>query len=244
MINFQSVSKRYKKNHLALNNISFQIATGEIAFLTGHSGAGKSTLLRLLMLMDRPTSGQITINGNAWSTLPNRKIPEVRRHIGMVHQSNMLLGNRSVFDNIALPLQICGYDKKSIKYRVDAAIDKVKLSGKSDYFTSELSLGEQQRVGIARAVINRPRILIADEPTGNLDPKLSEDVMDLFQEFSEAGVSVLIASHDKDLISRYRQRVIILRQGEMIYDTAASPAPSASQEKTIDNASDNGVSAQ
>ncbi len=180
MIRFNNVSKTYPGGFLALKQVSFSLAAGEMAFLTGHSGAGKSTLLKLMSLMEKPTSGSIRINGKELSDIKYHQIPYVRRGIGMIFQSHNLLMDRTVFDNVALPLIIEGYSHKETRKRVEAALDKVHLTSKLRCFPYMLSGGEQQRVGIARAIVNKPPILLADEPTGNLDPKLSLDIIRLF----------------------------------------------------------------
>ncbi|GAA6205665.1 MULTISPECIES: cell division ATP-binding protein FtsE [Thalassotalea] len=218
MIRFNHVNKTYPGGFIALNNVSFSLAAGEMAFLTGHSGAGKSTLLKLMSLMEKPTSGQVIINDVDLSTVTYQQIPYVRRGIGMIFQNHNLLMDRTVFDNVALPLIIEGYSHKETKKRVDAALDKVHLSAKSRCFPNMLSGGEQQRVGIARALVNKPPILLADEPTGNLDPKLSLDIIKLFEEFNDMGVAVLIATHDLGLIARLKYRTLTLKQGSMIND--------------------------
>jgi cell division transport system ATP-binding protein len=218
MIRFNHVNKTYPGGFVALNNVTFNLAAGEMAFLTGHSGAGKSTLLKLMSLMEKPTSGQVYINGTNLSTVKYQQIPYVRRGIGMIFQNHNLLMDRTVFDNVALPLIIEGYSHKETKKRVDAALDKVHLGSKSRCFPNMLSGGEQQRVGIARALVNKPPILLADEPTGNLDPKLSLDIIKLFEEFNDIGVAVLIATHDLGLIARLKYRTLTLKSGAMIND--------------------------
>ncbi|REL31336.1 cell division ATP-binding protein FtsE [Thalassotalea euphylliae] len=218
MIRFDQVNKTYLGGFLALKQVSFQIAPGEMAFLTGHSGAGKSTLLKLISLMEKPSSGTIHINNQDLAQVGYRQVPYMRRHIGMIFQNHNLLMDRTVFDNVALPLIIEGYSQKEIRKRVDAALDKVHLGNKQKSFPNMLSGGEQQRVGIARAIVNKPPILLADEPTGNLDPKLSLEIIKLFEEFNSVGVSVLIATHDLGLIARMRYRTLTLRAGNMIND--------------------------
>ena len=218
MIRFDQVNKTYPGGFLALKQVSFQIAPGEMAFLTGHSGAGKSTLLKLISLMEKPSSGTIHINNQDLASVSYRQVPYMRRHIGMIFQNHNLLMDRTVFDNVALPLIIEGYSQKEIRKRVDAALDKVHLGNKQKSFPNMLSGGEQQRVGIARAIVNKPPILLADEPTGNLDPKLSLEIIKLFEEFNSVGVSVLIATHDLGLIARMRYRTLTLRAGNMIND--------------------------
>ncbi|ROU00845.1 cell division ATP-binding protein FtsE [Marinobacter sp. R17] len=215
MIEFEKVSKRYEGGHTALKAVSFAMNRGELAFLTGHSGAGKSTLLKLIMLMERPTGGHVIVGGQRLNQLPRRQIPFIRRHIGVVFQNHQLLFDRTVFDNVAMPLEVTGVPHREIGRRVRAALDKVGLLNKEKMNPIQLSGGEQQRVGIARAVVNKPPLLLADEPTGNLDPELSADIMHLFEQFSQVGVTVLIASHDIALIRHMRRRVLTLRNGEM-----------------------------
>lgn len=216
MISFDRVSKRYDEGHDALREISIEIAQDELVFLTGHSGAGKSTLLRLIMLMDRPSRGQVIVNGQNLAAVRPRNIPQHRRNIGVVFQNHQLLFDRTVFDNVALPLVIDGYDSREVGRRVRAALDKVGLLRRERAMPIALSGGEQQRVGIARAVVGKPKILLADEPTGNLDPTLSAEIMNLFEAFNQVGVTVLIASHDLVLISRLRHRIITLSQGCLV----------------------------
>ena len=216
MITFDRVSKRYEEGHDALREVSFHINNEELVFLTGHSGAGKSTLLRLIMRMDRPTRGQVTVDGQDLATVRFRGIPKLRRNIGVVFQNHRLLYDRTIFDNVALPLIIAGYDHREAGRRVRAALDKVGLLHREWAMPKALSGGEQQRVGIARAVVGKPRILLADEPTGNLDPALSAEIMDLFEQFNQVGVTVLIASHDLMLISRLHHRIITLQQGRLV----------------------------
>ncbi len=215
MILFDGVSKRYPQGHEALNGVSFELAAGELAFLTGHSGAGKSTLLKLIMLMERPTRGQVLINGKNLNRLHATQVPYYRRRVGVVFQNHQLLFDRSVYDNVALPLLVSGYSARDIGRRVRASLDKVGLLSKEKQNPITLSGGEQQRVGIARAVVHKPRILLADEPTGNLDPALSAEIMQLFKDFHEVGVTVLIASHDLDLIARIGKRVLTLSSGSI-----------------------------
>ena len=216
MISFDRVSKRYDEGHDALREISIEIAQDELVFLTGHSGAGKSTLLRLIMLMDRPSRGQVVVNGQNLAGVRPRNIAQHRRNIGVVFQNHQLLFDRTVFDNVALPLIIAGYDTREVGRRVRAALDKVGLLNRERAMPIALSGGEQQRVGIARAVVGKPKILLADEPTGNLDPTLSAEIMNLFEAFNQVGVTVLIASHDLVRISRLRHRIITLSQGCLV----------------------------
>jgi cell division transport system ATP-binding protein len=216
MITFERVSKRYDEGYDALREISLEIRQDELVFVTGHSGAGKSTLMRLIMLMERPTRGRVIVNGVNLEQVGTSGIPAHRRNIGVVFQNHQLLFDRPVFDNVALPLTIAGYDYRDIGKRVRAALDKVGLLSRERAMPVALSGGEQQRVGIARAVVGRPKILLADEPTGNLDPALSAEIMHLFEAFNQVGVTVLIASHDLSLISRLRHRIVTLRDGRLV----------------------------
>ena len=218
MIQFAQVSKRYPNGQDALRNVDLEIKSGEMAFLTGHSGAGKSTMLKLISLMERATSGQVIINGKNLNKVKRRKIPAVRRDIGMIFQDHRLLFDRSVFDNVALPLMIAGYDHREIGRRVRAALDKVGLLSKEKNTPIMLSGGEQQRVGIARAVVNKPPLLLADEPTGNLDPELSAEIMKLFEQFNQVGVSLLIASHDLSLLAQMHYRTLVMKEGRLVQD--------------------------
>jgi cell division transport system ATP-binding protein len=216
VIRFDRVSKRYPGGYDALREVSFEIEHDELVFLTGHSGAGKSTLLKLIMMMERPSRGQVTVNGRELRDLSSRRIPQHRRDIGVVFQNHQLLFDRSVYDNVALPLLIAGLHPRDIGRRVRAALDKVGLLSKERQSPVTLSGGEQQRVGIARAVVNKPRVLLADEPTGNLDPALSAEIMRLFEQFNQVGVTVLIASHDLALISQLHYRIITLSDGRVL----------------------------
>ncbi|WP_194756113.1 cell division ATP-binding protein FtsE [Aliidiomarina indica] len=222
MIRFEQVSKTYPGGFQALKKVSFALEPGELAFLTGHSGAGKSTLLRLVALMERPSVGRVLINGHDLNKITRKQIPYLRRDIGMIFQDHRLLMDKTVFDNVALPLYIEGYTQSEAKKRVQAALDKVGLTGHERKFPIMLSGGEQQRVGIARAIVNKPPLLLADEPTGNLDPKLSLEIMSLFESFHQVGVSVLIATHDLALVARMRHRNLVLKDGHMIDDGLAS----------------------
>lgn len=215
MIRFDNVSKRYESGLEALKRVNFELEAGEMAFLTGPSGAGKSTLLKLLMLMERPSSGTLLINGKNLNRLSRSSIPSYRRQIGVVFQNHQLLSDRTVFDNVALPLQILGYPLSETGRRVRAALDGVGLLDKEANNPLTLSGGEQQRVGIARAVVHKPKILLADEPTGNLDPKLSAEIMSLFRRFQSVGVTVLIATHDINLINHLDHRIMYLEDGIM-----------------------------
>lgn len=216
MIHFDNVSKRYEEGHDALLNVSFELDAGQMTFLTGHSGAGKSTLLKLVMLIERPSRGKVLIGGKDLSQVSASQIPYLRRQIGVVFQNHQLLADRTVFDNIALPLQISGMPLKEQGRRVRAALDKVGLLHKEKSSPLALSGGEQQRVGIARAVVNKPAILLADEPTGNLDPELSAEIMQLFEDFKSVGVSVLIATHDIALIQSMDCPIMTLSEGRLV----------------------------
>lgn len=216
MIRFTGVGKRYPNGREALVGVNFEIEAGEMAFLTGHSGAGKSTLLRLIALLERPTRGQVFVAGRNLTHLARWRVPYHRRRVGVVFQDHKLLVERTVFDNVALPLVAAGYPQREVGRRVRAALDQVDLLARERAYPLELSSGEQQRVGIARAVVGRPPLLIADEPTGNLDPELSLDIMHLFERFNAVGVTVLVASHDHDLIARLGRRVLSLAAGRLV----------------------------
>lgn len=215
MIQFNQVTKRYPGGFEALSQINFSLNAGEMVFLTGHSGAGKSTLLKLIALMERPTSGQILFKGDSLSSFKKKDIAHYRRNIGITFQSPHLLNDRTIFENIALPLILQGFDTSSITKRVHAALEMVGLLSKEKMKPLHLSVGEQQRVGIARAIVHKPALLIADEPTGNLDPGLSADIMKLFEQFNQVGVAVLIATHDLALIARMRYRMVMLKGGRI-----------------------------
>jgi cell division transport system ATP-binding protein len=215
MIIFDRVGKRYPNGREALSGVTFNIHNGEMVFLTGRSGAGKSTVLKLIALLERPSRGSVVVGGKNTSTLPSRQIPPFRRNIGMVFQDHRLLADRPVFDNVALPLVVAGVPLKEIDKRVRAALDQVGLLGRERALPLELSVGEQQRVGIARAVVSKPPLLIADEPTGNLDPDLALEVMRLFRRFQDVGVTVVVATHDLHLVREFGQREIILENGQV-----------------------------
>ncbi len=219
MIKFDNVSKHYAGGQAALSQVSFEVAKGEMVFVTGHSGAGKSTLLKLILAMEKSSAGQVLVNGSNLNRLPRKKIPFHRRSIGAVFQDHQLLFDRSVADNVALPLEIAGFSPQDTRRRVRAALDKVGLLSKEKLFPERLSGGEQQRVGIARAVVNRPRIILADEPTGNLDPELSADVMKVFEQFKSVGVSLVLASHDLSLVKQLNHRILTLADGRLIGDS-------------------------
>ena len=218
MIHFDRVSKRYPNGHIGLHELSFRAERGEILFITGHSGAGKSTLMRLILAMERPTSGKLSLAGQDISRISNAQIPFLHRQIGVVFQNHQLLFDRTVFDNVALPLQILGLSKAEIAKRVTMALERVSLKDKLEDYPSDLSTGQQQRVGIARAVVHRPALLLADEPTGNLDPRLASEIMGVFEDINSLGTTVLIASHDHALIARLRHRMLTLQRGRLIGD--------------------------
>ncbi|MGL5291446.1 MAG: cell division ATP-binding protein FtsE [Vibrionaceae bacterium] len=213
MIRFLQVSKAYRGGQQALQKVTFHLPKGDMAFLTGHSGAGKSTLLKLLCAIERPSAGKIFFNGHDISRIDKNEIPFLRRHVGMIFQDHRLLMDRSVFENVALPLRIAQMRENDIKKRVCAALDKVGLLDKLTCLPVQLSGGEQQRVGIARAVVNRPLVLVADEPTGNLDSALSHQIMELFRLFNQVGVTILMATHDTTLLNRGNIRRFELNQG-------------------------------
>lgn len=221
IITFEHVGKRYGGRFEALSDLNFSIERGEMVFLTGHSGAGKSSVLKLMTCLERPSRGRIIVGGRDLAKLRPSRIPFYRRQIGVVFQDHQLLFDRSVFDNVALPLTIQGMLPSDAARRVRAALDKVGLLHRERALPIELSGGEQQRVGIARAVVNKPALLLADEPTGNLDPQLSADIMRLFEDFNRIGTTVLLASHDLALIARLRHRIMRLREGRLIADEEA-----------------------
>jgi cell division transport system ATP-binding protein len=221
MIRFDQVFKRYPNGREALAGVSFNIESGALTFLTGHSGAGKSSILKLIALIERPTRGRVYVNSQNTSGVKPRGIPHFRRQIGVVFQDHKLLHDRPVADNVALPLVIAGIPRREIDKRVRAALDQVGLLGREKSLPLELSTGEQQRVGIARAVVAKPTLLIADEPTGNLDPELALEVMKLFKRFSEVGVTVVVASHDVHLIDQVGARRIVLSAGRVVGEEVA-----------------------
>ena len=225
MIRFDGVSKRYPNGREAISNLTLAVDRGEMVFLTGHSGAGKSTLLKLICLIERPTRGTLVVNGQNTGTLPRRRIPAFRRDIGIVFQDHKLLMDRPVHDNVGLPLVIAGVPERQIDKRVRAALDQVGLLGRERNRPIELSTGEQQRVGIARAIVAKPSLLIADEPTGNLDPDLAIEVMNIFKRFNEVGVTVLVATHDVHLIERYGVRRVVIEGGRVAGGDPEPPPP-------------------
>lgn len=218
MIKFHNITKRYVGGHEALSNVSLSLQAGEMAFLTGHSGAGKSTLLKIISLIEKPTRGQAILNSINLNSVSSSRIPYIRRNIGFIFQDHQLLFDRPVFENVALPLIIQGYAHHEVAKRTRAALDKVGLLNKEKSMPITLSGGEQQRVGIARAVVHKPMLLLADEPTGNLDPVLSREIMQIFVDFHQVGVSVLVASHDLNLIEELQKPVVTLNQGKIIHN--------------------------
>ncbi len=216
MIEFHNVTKRYESGFEALKNVSLKLNDGQMAFITGHSGAGKSTLLKIIALIEKPTRGQALLNRTNLKNLPRHRIPYLRRNIGIIFQDHQLLFDRPVFDNVALPLHIQGYRPQEIAKRTRAALDKVGLLNKEKSMPITLSGGEQQRVGIARAVVHKPMLLLADEPTGNLDPILSREIMQIFVDFNQVGVTVLVASHDLRLIEELDMPRLTLNAGQII----------------------------
>ncbi len=222
MIRFDRASKRYPNGREALSAASFEIHDGEMVFLTGRSGAGKSTILKLVSLLERPTRGLVMVNGHNTAALSSRKVPAFRRELGVVFQDHRLLPERSVFDNVALPLHAAetGITLKEIDKRVRAALDQVGLLERANSLPLELSVGEQQRVAIARAVVGKPKLIIADEPTGNLDPGLSLEVMGVFRRFNDVGVTVVVATHDLDIVQAWKLREIQVAEGR-VHDTLA-----------------------
>ncbi len=215
MIQVSHVSKRYQGGYEALRDVTFTIEAGEMAFITGHSGAGKSTLLKLIAAIERPSAGSIIINGQNVSTMKAGAIPFLRRNFGLIFQDHKLLFDRNVFENVALPLSITGFPRREIARRVRAALDKVGLLGRERSRPVTLSGGEQQRLCIARAVVNRPAILLADEPTGNLDAAYAEEIIGMFESFNQVGVTVVIATHDQAMIERLGPRIVHLDHGRL-----------------------------
>jgi cell division transport system ATP-binding protein len=222
VIRFDQVSKRYPTGQEALSQLSFHVAPGEMVFVTGHSGAGKSTLLKLLALIERPSRGVVTLDGQNLATVRASAVPRLRRKVGIVFQDHRLLMDRSVFANVELPLVIAGVAPAERGRRVRAALEKVGLLAYEKQPPVTLSTGEQQRVGIARAIVAKPPLIIADEPTGNLDPQLAVEIMGQFAEFQGVGTTVLIASHDLALIKRMKKRVVVLDHGRLVDDVPAT----------------------
>ncbi len=216
MIHFERVTKQYSHDHEALKDVTFHLPKREMAFLTGHSGAGKSTLLKLLLLAERPSEGEIIVNNIPFKRVMRSQIPYIRRNMGVIFQNVKLLNEVTVYDNVALPLVIGGYRRREINRQVRSALDKVGLLDKEKMYPLTLSGGEQQRVGIARAIVGKPPLLLADEPTGNLDPGLSSEIMSLLEELNQMGMTMLIATHDLALIGRLKHRILTLHKGRML----------------------------
>jgi len=220
VLRFDNVSKRYDSGHHALVDVSFEVAPGEMLFVTGHSGAGKSTLLKLIHLSERPSRGAVLFGERNLLKVRGRRVALHRREVGVVFQDHRLLPDRSVVDNVALPLILRGLRRSDIHKRVRVTLDKVGLGARAHALPAQLSAGEQQRVGIARAIVGEPRLLVADEPTGNLDPTLSAEILALFASLPERGTSVLVASHDLALLKRMKKRVLVLDHGKLVDDIA------------------------
>jgi len=220
-IALQHVTRRFDNGHEALSDVSVEFADGSMTFLTGHSGAGKSTFLKLLLRADLPTRGKVLVNDVNIAELADKRLPRYRQNLGVVFQDHHLLAQRTVFENVAVPLRVMGMREREVGRRVRASLTRVELLGKENLFPRHLSTGEQQRVGIARAVVTRPKILLADEPTGNLDPDLSRHIMDLFARFNQVGTTVIIASHDLALIESMGVRMLRLEQGRIVKDVPA-----------------------
>jgi cell division transport system ATP-binding protein len=222
LLRFDTVSKRYAGGHEALTDVSFVVEPGEMLFVTGHSGAGKSTLLKLIHLSERPSHGAVLMEDRNLARLHTRGVALQRRRVGVVFQDHRLLMDRSVYENVAMPLVIAGTPRAEIGMRVRLVLHKVGLAERERALPKELSTGEQQRVGIARAVVAQPPLLVADEPTGNLDPQLAIDIMDLFAAMPAYGTTVLVASHDLPLVKRMRKRVLVLDHGKLVDDISAT----------------------
>lgn len=218
LLRFDGVSKKYPGGHLALDALSFSVQAGEMVFITGHSGAGKSTLLKLAHLSERPTQGSVWFNEQNLNKVRGSRVALHRRGLGVVHQDHCLLLEKTVFDNVALPLLIAGIEPKQIKQRVHEALQRLGLSDRAQTKSTDLSTGEQQRVGIARAMATQPKLLLADEPTGNLDPSLAADIMQMLVGLTEQGTAIVIASHDLSLVKRMKKRVLVIDQGRLMDD--------------------------
>ena len=219
MINFENVSKQYKNSSApALDEINLNIEQGEFVFLVGQSGSGKSSLLRLLLKEEKPTSGTVTVDGINVAKLPNRKVPAFRRTMGIVFQDFRLLPGKTVFDNVAFGMEVIGKSKKEIHQRIPALLDLVGLDEKAHRLPSELSGGEQQRVALARAFVNQPKLLLADEPTGNLDPSTSVGIMKLLDRINRTGTTIVMATHDVAIVDQMRKRIVQMENGKIIRD--------------------------
>lgn len=218
MISFQNVSMVYPNGTAALNNVTLNIKDGEFVFIIGKSGAGKTTLTKLLLCEERVTGGTLTVNNFKLNKLPQRRIPYLRRTLGVVFQDFRLFKNKTVYENIAFTLRVIGEDPRIIRKRVPYFLNVVDMTDKADRFPDELSGGEQQRVAFARALVNNPKIIIADEPTGNVDPEMSREIMDLLVRINKLGKTVIVVTHEKDLVDEYRHRVITIKDGEIVSD--------------------------
>ncbi len=218
MISFQNVSMIYQNGTAALNNVSLKINDGEFVFIIGKSGAGKTTLTKLLLCEERVSGGSLIVNNFKLHKMPRRKIPYLRRTLGVVFQDFRLFKNKTVYENIAFTLRVIGEDPKVIRKRVPYFLNVVDMADKADRFPDELSGGEQQRVAFARALVNNPQIIIADEPTGNVDPEMSREIMDLLGRINKLGKTVIVVTHEKDLVDEYRHRVITIKDGEVVGD--------------------------
>jgi cell division transport system ATP-binding protein len=221
LIHFDHVSKTYPNGTHALDDISLQVEKGEFVFIVGHSGAGKSTLIKMLLREEIPEEGSVEVNGYNLVTMKRRQIPLFRRGIGVVFQDFRLIPNMTVYDNVAFALRVTDVSPKFIRRRVPYILDLVDLAGKAKCMPEELSGGEQQRVALARALVNNPSLLIADEPTGNIDPQLSYEIVDLLSEINKCGTTVLMVTHEHDLVAEFNKRVVTLRDGQIVADTAA-----------------------
>lgn len=225
MIEFQNVTKKYPNGTVALNDVSLRIADGEFVFIVGSSGAGKSTLIKLMLREERATSGVIKVNGKNLGKLPRYKIPKFRRSIGVVFQDFRLIPNMSAYDNVAFALRVTNVSNKEIKRKVPYMLSLVGLANKAKCKPDELSGGEQQRVALARALVNSPSLIIADEPTGNIDPELSFEIVDLLNEINKLGVTIVMVTHEHDLVQQFNRRVITIEKGEVIRDVEGTEAP-------------------
>ena len=221
MIQFRAVTKKYKNDNYALKNVDLNIKSGEFVFIVGASGAGKSTLMKLLYNEERPSSGTVTICGKNIANLSNEQVPSLRRWMGIIFQDYKLLQTHTIYDNVAYVIRTLGMSSKEINARVSGALKIVGLYDKMNAFPSELSGGEQQRVGIARAIVNGPQLLIADEPTGNLDPKNSMEIMQILDQINHRGITVLVSTHDNAMVDYFRKRVITLDNGSIVRDIQA-----------------------
>ena len=225
MIEFQNVTKKYPNGTVALNDVSLRIADGEFVFIVGSSGAGKSTLIKLMLREERASSGVIKVNGKNLGKMPRYKIPKFRRSIGVVFQDFRLIPNMTAYDNVAFALRVTNVSNKEIKRKVPYMLSLVGLANKANCKPDELSGGEQQRVALARALVNSPSLIIADEPTGNIDPELSFEIVDLLNEINKLGVTIVMVTHEHDLVQQFNRRVITIEKGEVIRDVEGTEAP-------------------